>query len=57
MFSMKENHLAREGKAERSSIKFFDPWEHKLAFDDNHNDQMVPAASGENQDRSDTSDR
>lgn len=57
MFSMKENHFAREGKAERSAVKLFDPWERKLAFDDDHNDQMVPAVSGANQDRSDTSDR
>lgn len=57
MFSMKENHFAREGKAERSAVKLFDPWERKLAFDDDHKDQMVPAVSSANQDRSDTSDR
>lgn len=51
MFSMKENHLAHDGKEERSIVKFFDPWERKLAFDHRHDDRMAPATSGENQER------
>lgn len=50
MFSMKENHFAHDGKTERSTIKFFDPWEHKLAFDHDQ-DRMAPAVSNENRER------
>lgn len=52
MFSMKENHFAHDGKTERSTIKFFDPWEHKLAFDHDQ-DRMAPAVSNENRERVD----
>ncbi|CAM5379284.1 hypothetical protein MAUB1S_06481 [Mycolicibacterium aubagnense] len=47
MFSMKENHFGDEAKAERPTIKFFDPWERKLAFDTDHNDRIAPSVSGE----------
>lgn len=57
MFSMKENHLAHDGKTERSIVKFFDPWERKLAFDHNHDDRMGPIVSGEDQERADIDDR
>lgn len=57
MFSMKENHLAHDGKGERSIVKFFDPWERKLAFDHSHNDQMAPSVSGENHEHVETDDR
>jgi len=53
MFSMKENHFGDEAKAERSIIKFFDPWERKLAFDADHNDRMSPSLPGENLERVD----
>lgn len=57
MFSMKENHLAHDGRGERSIVKFFDPWERKLAFDHSQNDQMAPSVSGENQEHVETDDR
>ncbi len=57
MFSMKENHFVRDGKAERSAIRFFDPWEHKLAFDQTRNDRMAPTVSGENPQPADTDER
>ncbi|HEV2502106.1 MAG TPA: hypothetical protein VGV39_03480 [Mesorhizobium sp.] len=57
MFSMKENHFGHEAKTERSIVKFFDPWERKLAFDTDHNDRMAPSISSENQERVDVDER
>lgn len=57
MFSVKENHLAQEGRADRPNLRFFDPWERKLAFDQDHNDRMAPTLSGENRVRTNSDDR
>lgn len=51
MFSMKENHLAHESKADRSNLKFFDPWEHKLAFDHIRTDRLTPPVSDGDRER------
>ncbi len=57
MFSMKENHFGHKAKTTRSIVKFFDPWERKLAFHTDHNDRMAPSISSEDQERVDVDER